>query len=99
MKFTVGKADQVIARVGIQHDFLVAKTALAVTQGAVEDGIDIFAGQGFQFKDPRARNQGGDDIEVGVFGGRADQHQHAAFYMRQQGILLGFVPTVMRATC
>ncbi len=41
-----------------------------------------------------AGEQGGDDLERGIFGGGADQDDRSRFHIGQKGILLGFVEAV-----
>jgi len=78
----------------VRADIASAVAINRVRERAPQKGQHIRFGQGLKLKDARAADQGFDDVEVGVLGGRANQGEQAGFHMREQGVLLGFVPAV-----
>ena len=63
-------------------------------QGAGQDFAQIRFFQRLEHVHRRARKQGGIDFKRGVFRGRADEGEQAAFHVRQKSILLAFVEAV-----
>ncbi len=82
------------AGVGFQHDFECAQPALGVGDSPVQQVAKLLIRQRFKREHAGAGEQRRVDLKIGVFGGRADQHDGSVFHMRQQGILLGFVKSV-----
>ena len=68
--------------------------AAPVGEGAAQKGGEIVWGEGVQHEDLAAGEQGGVDLEAGVFGGGADQHDAAPLHIGQERILLGLVEAV-----
>ncbi len=82
------------ARIRVQKDLALPVAAFRVRQGHVQDFPGLFPGQRQELENPAARDQRADHFEIRIFGGGADQHERAVFDMRQERILLGFVPAV-----
>ena len=82
------------ARRGVQKDALGPVAAFGVRQGAVEQDARLGLVQVPQLKNARARDQGFDNFKVGILGGRSDEGDRAILDVRQERVLLGFVPAM-----
>ncbi len=58
---------------------------------ARHDDSDLLIGERLEAVDPHPREERRVDLEVGVLGGRADEHHGAVFDVGQQRVLLGLV--------
>jgi len=72
----------------------VAKSALGISEGAVEEINDLRGGEGFEDVDLGAGEKRRDDLEGGIFGGGADEEDVAGFDVGEEGVLLSFVEAV-----
>ena len=93
-RVAAGHVDQVGTRFRVQDDAGASRSRAPGRPGPVQDHAGLFAGQGQELEDARARDQRADDLEIRVFGGGADQHDRAVFDVGQERILLGLVPAV-----
>ena len=82
------------AGIRVQFDAFVPVAAFFVRQGAVQQDAGLVLVQPSELENARARDERADDFEIGIFGGRADQRDHAGFDVRQQRVLLGLVPAM-----
>ena len=65
-----------------------------VLEGPPDQGPHVLVREGLQAEDAQAGAQGGDDVEVGVLGGGADQDHRPVLDVREEGILLRLGPAV-----
>src|ERR1700761_727255 len=85
-----GVCDQAKRFVGdLQGQF--TETAFRIGQRALERGDDVVDGDRFQYMYAATREQRRVQFERRVFGGGADEDDHATLDMRQEGILLCLV--------
>ena len=57
----------------------------------MEKREEVFSGDGVELEDLGAGNEGGVDVEVGIVRGGSDEADGAAFEVRKEDVLLGFV--------
>ena len=69
-------------------------SAMRIGPRLAQNPVEGFLAERFQLKKARAGYQRRNHVKIRVLGGRADEGDHAAFDMRQQGVLLGAVPAV-----
>ena len=65
-----------------------------VRQGPAQEGEEIRLGERLEDEDPGPGQERPDDLEIGVFGGGADQGEQPLLHVGQQGVLLGLVEAV-----
>jgi hypothetical protein len=87
----VGHGGPEIQGVVVELDFEIAKAAVFVGDGALEEGFDVVFAQGGELEDLAAADQGGVDGEEWVFGGCADEEDLAVFHVGEEDVLLGAV--------
>ena len=75
----------------VDLDVELAVAAFRVSQRLASDPVEVVLGQRLELEDAAAADQRAVDAEIGVLGGRADQHHRAVLYVRQQGVLLRLV--------
>ena len=80
--------------VGIHEHVSLAISTLRVCQSTLEQSEDVFLTERLELEDARTADQGLDDVEIGILGGRANQGEQASFHVRQEGILLSLIPAV-----
>jgi hypothetical protein len=81
-------------RFTFEEHLSAAVSAFRILERAPDQAPDVILGKRPKLENARARNQRADHLEVRVFGRRADQHDRAVFHMREQRVLLGFVPAM-----
>jgi hypothetical protein len=69
----------------------VTEAAIGIGEGAVKEINDLRSGEGVEDVDLGAREERGDDLERGIFGGGTDEEDVAGFDIREESVLLGFV--------
>ena len=72
----------------------VTAPVLSVGQGAAQYRHHLVVGERLELEYTGAGDQGRDDLEVGILGRRADEHDDAILDVGQQCVLLCPVPTV-----
>jgi hypothetical protein len=65
-----------------------------VRDGPLKNGLQIIGTQRLKHQNPAPGEKGRNNVERGIFGGRADEGQQAAFHVGEKGILLAFVETM-----
>ena len=78
----------------VDLDVQLAITAFRVGQRLASDGEQVAFGQRLELEDAAAADERLVDLEIGVFGGRADQDDRAVLDPGQQRVLLGLVEAV-----
>ena len=61
-----------------------------LSQRPVHQGFELLPSKSLEHIDLTAGEQGRDDFETGVFGGRSDEGDRSAFHRAEQAVLLGF---------
>ncbi len=93
-RITVRNSRKEHLRVFVEARFYLAEPLLRIRQSAVKKLRDRLRTERTQLEDKRTRSQRRIDEEVGIVGGRANQHDRAVLDIRQKDVLLGFVESV-----
>ncbi len=86
--------NQVCQRVVVYFSRNSPQTTFGVSQSALQQRFDIAVAERRELKNARAAHQRGDHFKVGIFRRCTDQDQRAVFDMREERVLLRFVPAV-----
>ena len=95
-----GRARVAVCKIGyhgkaiVRYLHVLPAKAARVRQRAAQHGRHLRGGKCLQHKHLAARKQSRVDFKRGVFGGGANQHNAAALYIGQKGVLLGLVKAV-----
>ncbi len=87
-------SNHLVDRADSQLESGPAEPALHVGERAMHQCREVFLRERMQHEQPHPREQRRDDLERGIFRGRADQRDQPALDMRQKRILLRAVPSM-----
>ncbi len=89
-----GHTHQMLERLILHLDGSIAVAVLLILEGAFQNPHHVFIDQRLKLEDTGPRDEGADDLEVGVLCGGANEHDGSILHVGQQGILLCFVPAM-----
>ena len=76
------------------RDVLASKPTLGVLQGVMDEFYKLVGWDGFELEQHRTRNERAVDVEKRIVRRGTDEADRAAFYMREQDVLLALVESM-----